>query len=574
MKRVVVTGASGFIGQAVVRRLLRDGIGGNPANVIAIVRDPETLPAALRAQVEAHAMDLAEASIESIAAACGDAAVVIHLAASASVAGGERGYLNNVRSTERLIGALRLRGCERLVYASSIGAVDRMPGDDCALPLDENSPPNPLTRYGAGKLEGERMVRESGLPFGIVRPTWVYGPGMRADSHLRVFVAMVRRGSLASHFKFPGRVSVIHVDDLARGLLIVACDPNATGGTFFASDGQPVAIGGLFSAIGEVVGRNAGTIGVPAVVASTARVARRFLPFAAQNLHSDVLLASNSRLASLGFVPAVSLRNGLVELARVTSPNGGRWLVTGAASGIGRALAVQLHAGGADVIASDRDEAGLAALASECAGMRTLAADLSQPDGRATLATVINEGGSIDGVVNCAGLGVRGTVAETSLEAQRALVEVNVVALAELSTLALRRFGAQATGGTLVNVASSAAFQPLPLMAAYAASKAFVLSFTEAAAVEQEVNNHVRVIAICPGGTDTGFQAAAGVRRVEDERLMAPHEVAAVILSAIDRGRSRTVLIGGRTKAMALLARLLPRHVLARLWGRLMSSLR
>lgn len=574
MTRVVVTGASGFIGQAVVRRLIRDGLDGKPVKIVAIVRDLAKLPAELHSQVEMHAIDLAEASTESIAAACGDFAVVIHLAANAAVTGGEQGYRNNIRSTERLVGALRLHHCERIVYASSIGAVDRMPGDSCVSPLDENSPPNPLTRYGAGKLEAERLVRESGLPFSIVRPTWVYGPHMRANSHLRVFVEMVKRGGLAARFNFPGHVSVIHVDDLASALLIAAHHPGALNGTFFASDGEPVTIGALFSQIGEIVGRAAGTIRVPGIIASTARATRRFLPFAAQNLHSDVLLASNARLASLGFVPAVPLRTGLVELSRALSDRNGRWIVTGGASGIGRALAVQLYARGAEVIASDRDAAGLASLANECAGLRTVTADLSQSDGRSGLAALIVGPAQIDGVVNCAGIGARGAVADVTVETQRALLEVNVAALAEFSTLALRRFASQPDGGTLVNIASSAALQPLPLMAAYAASKSFVLNFTEAAAAEQESGSPVRVIAVCPGGTDTGFQNTAGVRRIDGERLMPPHHVAAIILKAIDRNRSHTVLVGGRTKAMAMLARVLPRRVLVRLWGRLMGSLR
>ena len=574
MTRVVVTGASGFIGQAVVRRLLRDGMDGKAVKIIAIVRETAKLPADLHAQVEMHAIDLAEASTESVAAACGEGALVIHLAANAAVTGGEHGYRNNIRSTERLVAALRPQHCLRLVYASSIGAVDRMPGDRCIIPLDENSPPNPMSIYGAGKLEGERLVRESELPFSIVRPTWVYGPHMRANSHLRVFVDMVKRGGLAARFNFPGRVSVIHVDDLAAALIIAAHHPGALNGTFFASDGEPVTIGALFAQIGEIVGRTAGTVRVPGIVASTARAARRFLPLAVQNLHSDVLLAGNARLASLGFVPIVPLRTGLIELTRALSDSNGRWIVTGGASGIGRALAVQLHARGAAVVASDRDASGLASLANECAGLRTVTADLSHSDGRSVLGSLFSGPSRIDGVVNCAGIGARGTVADVAVETQRALLEVNVAALAELSALALRRFAAQPNGGTLVNIASSAAFQPLPLMAAYAASKSFVLNFTEAAAAEQASGSPVRVIAVCPGGTDTGFQNTAGVRRIDGERLMPPHQVAAIILKAIDRKRSHTVLVGGRTKAMAMLARVLPRPVLVRLWGRLMGSLR
>ncbi len=575
MKRVVVTGASGFIGQAAVRQLLRDGLDGVPVRVVAIARDPSKLPADLRDRVEAHALDLATASADAIGAACGDRAIVLHLAANASVRSGEAGFANNVKSVERLLAALAMRAPERVVYASSIGAVDREPSDDCSAPLDETTPPHPLTRYGESKLAGERLLAASGLPFAIVRPTWVYGPGMREDSHLRVFLAMVRRGSLASRIRFPGRVSVIHVDDLVRALLLAATHPGAAGGTYFATDGAPVAIGTLFDEMAAVIGAAAPSITIPGVVAGLARAFRRFLPFAAQNLHSDVLLASDARLVALGFRAQVALRTGLLELARAThAATDARWLVTGAASGIGRALTHQLHANGAELIAVDRDAAGLAALAQECVGIETMIADLSDATARTAVRDRIEGSAPLAGVVNCAGIGARGTVASIAVKAQRPLLEVNVAALAEFSTLALRRFVQQPGGGTLVNVASSAALQPLPYMAAYAASKAFVLSYSEAAAQEVAETPAVRVITVCPGGTDTGFQQAAGVRRVNGERLMPASAVATLITQAIGRGRSTTILVGGRTKGMALAARVLPRAMLVRLWGKLMGALR
>ena len=572
MTRVVITGATGFIGRRLLERVLRDGVDGEPVHVVAVARHPETLPSALRDDVEVHALDLAEAPIEAIAAACGQGALVFHLAANASVGSGEAGYRNNVRGMERLIEALRGCAPERVVYSSSIGAVDRAPADPCTVLLDEDAVPHPLTRYGEGKLEGERLLKESGLPFAIVRPTWVYGAPMRADSHVRVFLDMVRAGKPATRIGFPGRVSLIHVDDLCAALLLAGTHPAAAGQTYFATDDAPVSIGELFRELGEITGRTSGGIQLPGMITAAARLVRRWLPLSVQCLNSDVLAASSARLGVLGFSPLISRRQGLVELARGTAPAGGRWIVTGAASGIGRALAVQLHASGHYVVAIDRHAPGLAALAQECFGMATVTADLSTEDGRTLFGTVI-EHGALTGLVNCAGIGARGDVREVSDAAQARLLTVNIVALAQSSARAVRRMTEQATGGILVNVASSAALQPLPGMAAYAASKAFVLSYSEAAA-EELAETKVRVITVCPGGTDTGFQAASGVRRVEGERLMPAAEVAAIILAAIRRDRSATILVSGRTKIMALMARVLPRRRLVRLWGRLMRTMR
>ncbi|MHB8838153.1 MAG: SDR family NAD(P)-dependent oxidoreductase [Gemmatimonadaceae bacterium] len=572
MRRIVITGATGFIGRRLMQRLLRDGMDGGPVHIAAIARHPEVLPHSLRDVVEFHALDLAEAPIEAIAAACGQDALVFHLAANASVSSGKAGFANNVQATSRLLEALRGCAPSRVVYASSIGAVDRLPGDPCRSPLDETATPHPLTTYGAGKLAGERLVEAAGLPFAIVRPTWVYGAGMRVDSHIRVFLEMVRAGKLVARVGFPGHVSLIHVDDLCAALLLAGTHDAASGQTFFVTDGAPISIGELFHELGEITGRAAGGITVPRALVAAARLVRRWLPLSVQCLNSDVLVASSDRLTTLGFVPAVPRRLGLIELARATAPAGGRWVVTGAAGGIGRALAVQLHALGHDVVAVDRDTPGLTALAQECPGVRAVWADLATEEGRTALGHVI-DAGELAGVVNCAGLGVRGDVHEVPGEAQGRLLAVNIVALAESSARALRKMHTQATGGTLVNIASSAALQPLPGMAAYAASKAFVLSFSEA--VSQEVaETPVRVITVCPGGTDTNFQAASGVRRVEGERLMPAADVAATTLSAIRRGRSTTVLVGGRTKTMALMARVLPRRQLVSLWGRLMRSMR
>jgi len=572
VRRVVITGATGFIGSRLLERLVRDGIQGQPVHVVAIARHPETLPDALRGQVECHGLDLAEAPLDAIVAACGQGAIVYHLAANASVAGGKAAARSNVRATERLIEALRGCAPKRVVYASSIGAVDRAPDDPCTEPLDESAPAHPLTRYGASKLEGERLVAASGLPFSIVRPTWVYGPHMRADSHLRVFLDMVRAGKLASRINFAGRVSVVHVDDLCDALLLAGLHEAALGQTFFVTDNEPVSLGTLFHELGEITGQSAGAIPLPALLASPARALRRWLPLSVQCLNSDVLMATSARLGALGFAPRVARRRGLVELARSTAPMGDRWIVTGAASGIGRALATMLHAAGHAVVAVDYDAAGLEALRQECPGTIPVHADLATGNGRALVARAIDDG-PLAGLVNCAGIGARGDVRDVPESTQSRVLAVNIEALADASTRAVRRMAQQKSGGTLVNVASSAALQPLPGMAAYAASKAFVLSYSEALA-EELAESAVRVITVCPGGTDTGFQASSGVKRVEGEQLMPASAVAARMLAAIRRGRSTTVLMGGRTHAMALMARALPRQVLVRLWGRLMGKLR
>ena len=570
MTRVVVTGATGFIGRRLVERLVKHGYNGTGAQVVGTSRGPR--PDWAPPAVEWHALDLASAEPAAIAAIVGRDAVVIHCAANASARAGQDGYRNNVESVERLIAGLKAATPQRVVYVSSIGAVDRVPSDDCRAPLSEQSVPNPLTVYGRSKRVGEQRIAASGLPYAIVRPTWVYGPHMRADSHIRYFLSMVRKGSAVTRINFPGRVSIIHVDDLCDALLVTAQHPKALGRAFFAADGEPISLGQMYRELGELTGRVAGRMNVPGFAAGIARALRRFLPFSVQLLNSDVLVGDETPLRDLGFVSRVPRRTGFIELARATAAPGKRWIVTGAARGIGRALATQLYCDGHALEATDRDDDGLASLQRECPDAAIFTGDLTTDAGRAALAARVGDG-PLGGLVNCAGVGVRGDAATASMEAQEKLVQLNVVALMEGTALAVRRLREQADGGVVVNVASSSALQPLAGMAAYAASKAFVLNYSEAVAVEC-AGSTVRIITICPGGTDTGFQAAAGVKRAAEEKLVPAADAAAVIFAAIVRGVSSTVYIGLRVHAMGLLARVLPRRSNAALWGRLMNSMR
>jgi nucleoside-diphosphate-sugar epimerase len=573
----LVTGATGFIGGRLALRLLDRGLVGRPVEMACLVRDQSRLPPTLRTAVQILPGRLQD--LPSLREDIEGCHFVFHLAAEASYRADEEGYRNNVEGTRALLEALRSgKALQRVVFASSVGAVDRSPGDDCAKPLDEDSPAHPLTRYGESKLACERLIQQSGVPFAIVRPTWVYGPGMRSESHVRALIRFAERGHPLSHVDFPGRVSLVHVDDLVEALLLAAVHAEAAGRTFFATDGDPVSIGQISREIGEHLGRRRGYLRPPRSLVAAARRWRARLPLTAQNLFSDVLCANEARLRAIGFEPRVARRRGLLETIRwhrlqsgVRSDQG-VCLITGAASGIGRALAEQLHAEGRDLLLIDRSCAQLEELA-QALKARHLCVDLGQASELARLRAFLEETGlDLSWVVNCAGIGLRGPVAELPLEAQLQIVDVNVRAVLYLSKLAVDHFRGRGKG-CLVNVASTAAFQPLPLMAAYAASKSFVLTFSEALWAEAEELGDVRIVTVVPAGTDTDFQRQAGVRRAAGERLLSPVRVASAIRAAAGR-RGPTVLVGTRARQMALLSRVLSRRRSALLWRRLMERLR
>ena len=192
-----------------------------------------------------------------------------------------------------------------------------------------------------------------------------------------------------------------------------------------------------------------------------------------------------------------------------------RALVTGATAGIGLALARRMARDGWDLALTARNEAGLNAVAAELRDRhgveaRVVPADLADPGGPAIVQEKLERDGfPIEFLVNNAGFGTWGPFAEQTLESQLDMLRVNVLALAELTHRFLPDM--QAVGhGRVMNVASTAAFQPGPDMAVYYASKAFVLHFSEALGFELR-GTGITVTALCPGPTESEFQDRAGM---------------------------------------------------------------
>jgi nucleoside-diphosphate-sugar epimerase len=312
--KVFVTGASGFIGGRLVDVLVNDGWNGAFVDVYCLASrlDPLRQRWGDRVQfIEGRLHNVLE--YRSVIQSC---TYVFHLAAAASLRLGAEGARTNLDGTRHLLDALRgSKSLRRLVFTSSIGAVDRQSSDPCINLLNEASACNPLSEYGRSKLACEQIIAvEDSIPWTIIRPTWVYGSGMRGDSHLRVFMDMVLNGRLLSRFNFPGRVSIIHVDDLVDALLLTAADEKAKSQIYFATDGAPVSIGELFAKIGQFGGvTGSGQLACSAPLTSVMRLVRPRLPLTAQNLFSDVLCADSSKLSTLGFRPKVFRDRGLLQ---------------------------------------------------------------------------------------------------------------------------------------------------------------------------------------------------------------------------------------------------------------------
>jgi short-subunit dehydrogenase len=249
-------------------------------------------------------------------------------------------------------------------------------------------------------------------------------------------------------------------------------------------------------------------------------------------------------------------------------------VVTGASAGIGRELATILAREGHDLVLVARREAELASLAEELekkygASSRVVPADLAQPDAASTVVKAIGADTPVDVLVNNAGFGGHGAFVDNDREFELRMLAVNVVALTDLTKLLLPGMVARGRGRVL-NVASTAGFQPGPFMAVYYASKAYVLSFSQAIA-EEVSGTGVTVTCLAPGVTETEFQKVANI---EDQPLtrgplsMTAAAVAEAAYKGMQRGRL-LVIPGLHNRIGAESTRFAPRKVMLKVVRRL-----
>jgi uncharacterized protein len=253
-------------------------------------------------------------------------------------------------------------------------------------------------------------------------------------------------------------------------------------------------------------------------------------------------------------------------------------LVTGASSGIGVDLAECFARDGYDLVVTARSAGPLSEVADRLARsygvtVTPLPNDLGVlGGGRALVAAIQAKGLTVDVLVNNAGYGQAGALTSTDLATQLGMIDLNVRSLVELTYLLWDGMRERRRGGVL-NVASTAAFQPGPLMAVYYASKAFVLSFSEAL-WEEARGTGLKVSCLCPGATVSRFRERAGTGKTR----LAMASAAMPSMPVAEQGyrgwhsNRRVVVTGARNRLLAQLAQLLPRSVVLRMVRYLQSS--
>lgn len=252
-------------------------------------------------------------------------------------------------------------------------------------------------------------------------------------------------------------------------------------------------------------------------------------------------------------------------------------LVTGASSGLGESFARQLAERRANLVLTARSGDKLKSLAAELIhahgiSVEVIALDLGAPGGAAALAAEVDaRGRTIDHLISNAGFGSGGPFIECDPAREAEMVRLNCEALVTLSRHYLPRMAARGAGG-VIHVASIAGFQPTPYMATYAATKAFVLSFSAALSEELRATG-VRVMALCPGPVPTGFQATTGfgISPAQRRAVLSADETVRRALRAYVAGKD--VYVPGSYNLLGTLSvKLLPRNVVVKTVARMMKA--
>lgn len=247
-------------------------------------------------------------------------------------------------------------------------------------------------------------------------------------------------------------------------------------------------------------------------------------------------------------------------------------VITGASSGIGLALAQLLAERGHDLVLVARDAQKLADIAQELVakyGIKTtsIQMDLSKPGAAAAMFAQL-EGMSVDIFINNAGAGLCGPFLNTDSQMDAGIISLNITALTELCKLAAVHMQARG-GGSILNVASTGAYQPGPYIAVYYATKAYVLSFSQALRKEL-ADSGVAVSALCPGATATDFARRAGKRDIRG--AMSARAVALCAYKGLQKNKG-VIIPGVSNKLAVLFSRLVPGMLSARIVGRIQKKM-
>ena len=303
--RILVTGSSGFVGSALIAALAKAGHSVRAASRgLTRIADPDRVEWMRLPDLE-YEVDWAPL-LEGMD-------IVVHLAAIAhrsTADGGEYARANRV-ATANLANACRRHGIKRLIFMSSIGAQTGSAADHVVTESDE---PWPSTAYDRAKLAAEQEVRRSGVPFTILRPVIIYGPGAKANIALLQRIAAL---PLPLPFgAFRNQRSLLSIENLVQAIMVCLDGAETLNQIFIVCDQAPITIAEMFATLREAAGRPPRLISVPpmAVRAIVIAAGRQAL----WDRIGRELVASSANLRKAGWSPRVDTKTGLRAMVRAT----------------------------------------------------------------------------------------------------------------------------------------------------------------------------------------------------------------------------------------------------------------
>lgn len=561
--RILITGATGFLGRQTMREALSQG------HSVLVVSRSQISSSLLEEGAEQIVLPgwPTELDVNASIGALnqqGGIDAIIHLAGDATYGNGSSYIDSNVKPTQ-LLCELITKGFPdaKLVYASSVGAQDYRKFQSPRM-LTELDPPNPLSDYGKSKLEAETIVAENVKTFSNVRLGMVIGETMREQSHLKALLKIMRN-PLAHNLlsRLRGTMPLIDVRDAARGLLHL-CNPKIENGVYLLVD-QNLSVCEISSIAFEKTSR-------PKLAFSMGRFSS-ILPARLAPTFAPVMNFSNHKLKASGWAPQEDLAESIRSILRVIQGQKNVAVVTGVASGLGRAFLEELDSSGIQIIGVDIDSREIERLRAAYPHQSFIASDVREAE---LFPQIINQAESksqiIDSLFLVAGLGTKTRFVEQSEENIYLQLSVNVGARFSLANKFLKLFTAQGLPSRIVIISSSSALQPLPTFATYCATNAALMSFGRSLAMETN-SSTCNVVTVVPGGMDTQFQDRAGVKRLKNERLLSPNKVARLSIKKSQK-RSSVLIIGRNARLTNLLARFLPRFLADALWNRITNVAR
>jgi UDP-glucose 4-epimerase len=301
--RVLVTGASGFIGGRLAAALAKEGW-----EVKGAARDPAAVPVA--SGIEPVAMSDLAGGVEWPALLEG-VTHVAHLAGIAHAPGAlpDRLYTRvNAESVGELAEAARGK-VERIVFLSSVRA---QAGLSAERPITEKDAPAPTDAYGRAKLEGERLLAKSGVPFTVLRPAVVYGKGVKGN--IAALATLARTPMPLPFAGLDNRRSLLALDNLVSAIALALGAREALNETFLVADAEPISVADLVSAMREGLGRAPHLVKMP--LGAVKRLMQSFGREADWERISGAFVVDVSKLMGIGWRPAIATREGIIGMMR------------------------------------------------------------------------------------------------------------------------------------------------------------------------------------------------------------------------------------------------------------------